>query len=60
MNPRKRRAVILQRRDLKITNARMLKKLIGRLRPTFFRIMEDKRIKYEQERLRDNYFNFNF
>ena len=25
-----------------------------------FCIMEDERIKYEQERLRDNYFNFNF
>ena len=60
MNPWKRRAVILQRKDLKITNARMLRKLIGRLQSTIFRIMEDKRIKYEQERLRDNYFNFNF
>lgn len=38
----------------------MTRKLIGRLRSTIFRIMEDERIKYEQERLRDDYFNFNF
>ena len=33
----------------------MLKKLNGRLRPTFFRIMEDERLKFEEERLKDQY-----
>lgn len=52
--------MIRQRKDQKTVNVKMLKKLTGRLRSTFFRIMEDDRLKFEEERLKENYFNFNF
>jgi hypothetical protein len=72
--------VIRQRKDQKTVNVKILKILIGRLRPTFFRIMKkvvstnlktktiDKTIKkietqrlfYEQNQLRENYFNHTF
>lgn len=52
--------MIHQRKDQKTVNVKMLKKLIGRLRPTLFHIMEDERLNFEEERLRDTYFNFHF
>lgn len=72
--------MIRQRKDQKTVNVKILKILIGRLRPTFFRIMkkvistnlktktinktikkiETQRLFYEQNQLRENYFNYTF
>ena len=51
-NPAKKRSKDNKRKNVK--------EIDWQASASFFSIMEDERIKYEQERLRGDYFNFNF